>query len=412
MMSDVLFQDHPTELDLLDVQLWNNYWLQLHRRIAPLFARSDALARAMSYLAGLLSPAERKNSWQLAELTGAPNPFGFQHLLGRADWDADALRDQLRSYAIDSLHDPDAVGVLDETGFLKKGTHSAGVARQYSGTAGRVENCQIGVFLAYASRQGHTLLDRELYLPKAWTDDPERCRRAGIPEQRGFATKPALARQILERTFEAGVRLAWVSGDSVYGDDRGLRGWLEQREQAYVLAVSSDETVWVEQRQQQVKTVVAELPAAGWERHSAGAGSKGPRLYDWQRVSLSDPLQPTWKRWLLVRRSISDPSELSASIVFGPPHSTLAAVVRVAGRRWTVEESIETAKGEVGLDHYEVRSWTGWYRHITLAMWAQAFVTVVRAETGAELAPKKGGPQRGTTSSMAGFKARRNLQSA
>jgi SRSO17 transposase len=377
-----------------------------------MFARSDVLARAMSYLAGLLSSAERKNSWQLAEITGAPNPYGFQHLLGRADWDADKLRDRLRTYVIDYLDDPDAVGVIDETGFLKKGTHSAGVARQYSGTAGKIENCQIGVFLAYASRDGHTLLDRELYLPKAWTDDRDRCRRAGIPDERAFATKPILARQMLQRTFDAGVRLAWVTGDSVYGDDRSLRHWLERRTQAYVLAVSGNESVWVEQQQQQIKGVLPELPAQNWERHSAGAGSKGPRWYDWQRLALSDPPQPGWKRWLLVRRSISDPSELTAYVVFGPAHRTLADLVRVAGTRWTVEESIEIAKGEVGLDHYEVRSWRGWYRHMTLAMWAQAFLTVIREEEGAAAVPKKGQPQATTTSSLAAFKARRGLQSA
>jgi SRSO17 transposase len=411
LMSEVPSLGLTAAPDLLDVQLWKNYWLQLERRIGPLFARSEAHNRAMSYLAGLLSPAERKNAWQLAEINGAPNPYGFQHLLGRADWDADALCDRLRTYVVDYLDDPDAVGVIDETGFLKKGTHSAGVARQYSGTAGRVENCQIGVFLTYASCHGHTLLDRELYLPKEWADDPERCRRAGIPQERAFATKPALARQMVQRTLEAGVALAWLTGDSVYGDDRSLRGWLETHKQAYVLALSSDETVWVEQQQQPVKRVLASLPAEQWERHSAGAGSKGPRSYDWQRVGLSDPLQAGFKRWLLVRRSISEPSKLSAYIVFGPAPCRLVDVVRVAGMRWTVEESIECAKGEVGLDHYEVRSFTGWYRHITLALWAQAFLTVVRAETGAELAPKKGLRPVGASSSMASFKARRTLQS-
>lgn len=187
-MIDEPSQHSPAELDLLDVQVWNVYWAQVERRIAPVFARSDALNRAMSYLAGLLSPAERKNSWQLAEISGHPNPYGFQHLLGRADWNPDALRDRLRTYLTDYLIDPDAVGVIDETGFLKKGRHSAGVARQYSGTAGKIENCQIGVFLAYASAHGHTLIDRELYLPQEWTDDRERCRRVGIPDEREFAT--------------------------------------------------------------------------------------------------------------------------------------------------------------------------------------------------------------------------------
>jgi SRSO17 transposase len=410
-MIDQPSQHAPAELDLLDVQVWNVYWAEVERRIGPVFARSDARTRAMTYLAGLLSPAERKNSWQLAEISGDPNPYGFQHLLGRADWDADVLRDKLRTYVIDYLADPDAVGVLDETGFLKKGTHSAGVARQYSGTAGKVENCQIGVFLAYATRQGQTLIDRELYLPQEWTADRDRCRRAGIPDDRVFATKPTLARQMLSRTFDSGVRLAWVSGDSVYGDDRRLRGWLEGRKQAYVLAVSGKETVWIHQAQPQIKTILAELPSEGWERLSAGVGSKGPRTYDWRRLDLSDPAQRGWKRWLLVRRSISDPSELTAYVAFAPVGTTLAEQVRVAGMRWTVEESIQCAKGEVGLDHYEVRSWTGWYRHMTLAMWAQAFLSVIREETGAAVAPKKGLANRPATSSLAAFKAHRGLQS-
>jgi SRSO17 transposase len=403
---------HPgAELDLQDVQVWNVYWAQVERRIGPVFARSDARTRAMTYLAGLLSPAERKNSWQLAEISGAPNPYGFQHLLGRADWDAEALRDKLRTYVTDYLADPDAVGVIDETGFLKKGRHSAGVARQYSGTAGRIENCQIGVFLAYSSAHGHTLIDRELYLPKEWTDDRERCRRAAIPDERAFATKPDLARQMVERAFDAGVMLAWVTGDSVYGDDRALRGWLEQRKQAYVLAVSGKESVWLRDEQRQIKVILAELASEGWERLSAGVGSKGPRTYDWLRLEVSKPAQRGWKRLLLVRRSISDPSEVTGYVVFARAHTILAELVRVAGMRWTVEESIQTGKGEVGLDHYEVRSWTGWYRHMTLAMWASAFLSVIREETGAEVAPKKGLRNPGATSSLAAFKADRGLSS-
>jgi SRSO17 transposase len=410
-MIDEPSQQPPAELDLLDVQLWNVYWAQVERRIQPVFARSEAHKRALSYLAGLLSSAERKNSWQLAEQSGAPNPYGFQHLLGRADWNPDTLRDRLRTYVTDYLADSDAVGVLDETGFLKKGIHSAGVARQYSGTAGKIENCQIGVFLAYASAQGHTLIDRELYLPKEWTVDRERCQRAGIPNERAFATKPELARQMLQRTFEAGVILAWVTGDSVYGDDRALRGWLEERKQAYVLAVSGKEAVWLDSEQRQVKTILSELPAEGWETLSAGAGSKGPRWYDWLRLELSEPPASGWKRTLLIRRSISDPSELTGYIVFARADTTLKELVRVAGMRWTVEESIECAKGEVGLDHYEVRSFRGWYRHITLAMWASAFLSVIREESGAEVAPKKGRSKRPERSSLASFKASRGLQS-
>ena len=301
--------------------------------------------------------------------------------------------------------------VIDETGFLKKGEHSAGVARQYSGTAGKVENCQIGVFLGYASRLGHTLLDRELYLPKEWTNDRERCRKAGIPEDRRFATKPQLAQQMLARALDAGVPAQWVTGDSVYGDNRRLRRWLEGEKQAYVLAVSGQEYVWVGWRQCQVKTILASLPVEGWSRLSAGDGAKGPRWYDWRWLPLADPVEPEWRRWLLVRRSVSEPIELTAYVVFAQQATTLAEVVRVAGSRWTIESCLEAAKSEVGLDHYEVRSWTGWYRHITLAMWALALLTVLR--TGAiavemlkkSLRPKP--PQR----SLAVFKARRGLRS-
>jgi SRSO17 transposase len=406
----------PTELslpdlDLLDVQVWTQYWAEVERRIRPCFARADAAGQAMQYLTGLLSPAERKNSWQLAEICGAATPYGFQHLLGRAIWDADALRDHVRTYITDYLATLDAVGVIDESGFLKKGDHSAGVARQYSGTAGKIENCQIGVFLTYASEHGHTLLDRELYLPKAWTDDRERCRRAGIPDERRFATKPLLARQMLERTFAAGVNLAFVAGDSVYGDDRGLRQWLEGRRQAYVLAVSGKEYVWRTQQQRLVSALLADLPGEGWARLSAGAGSKGPRWYDWLRLALHDPAEPGFKRWLLVRRSISDRTDVTAYVTFAPTATTLPHLVRVAGMRWTVEESIQTGKGEVGLDHYEVRSWTGWYRHITLAMWAQAFLAVVRAERGVPVAPKKGRLVRPGASSLDRFKASRGVRS-
>jgi SRSO17 transposase len=410
LMIDEPFQHSPVELDLLDVQVWDLYWAEIERRIGPLFARSDARERAMSYLAGLLSPAERKNSWQLAEQSGVPNPYGFQHLLGRADWDPDALRDKLRTYVTDYLADSDAVGVIDETGFLKKGIHSAGVARQYSGTAGKIENCQIGVFLAYASAQGHTLIDRELYLPKEWTGDPNRCEIAGIPEQREFATKPALAREMLQRAFDANLSVAYVSGDSVYGDDPELRSWLEERQQAYVLARSCDSSVWSGTQQRTIAAVLAELPEHDWVPLSAGAGSKGARVYAWQELRLHPPADRGWRRWLLFRRSLSDPSDVAAYTVFAPAHTTLMAHVQVAGRRWTVEESIQTAKGEVGMDHYEVRSWTGWYRHITLAMLASAFLAVIRAESGAEIAPKKGLCKPGSLSTLARFKARRNLQ--
>lgn len=403
----------PHMLDELDVQSWYSvYWAEIQRRIGSIFARSEARERALAYLAGLLSPAERKNAWQLAEITGDSNPYGFQHLLGRADWDPDALRDRLRTYVNDYLASSNAIGVLDETGFLKKGVHSVGVSRQYSGTAGRIENCQIGVFLTYASPLGHTLVDRELYLPISWTDDRKRCRRVGVPDKRQFATKPELAQQMLERTFQAGVSFSFITGDCVYGDNRPLRQWLEQRKQAYVLALSTKETVWRNHEQQPVKALLCDLPSESWQRLSAGSGSKGLRIYDWLRVELDQPAQAGWQRWLLVRRSINDASELTAYSAFATAGTSLQALVEVAGTRWTVEESIQTGKGEVGLDHYEVRSWTGWYRHISLAMWAQAFLTVIRAEMGAEELVKKGLVKPATTSSLAHFKVHRNLLSA
>src|SRR5919199_481925 len=357
------------------VWAWTAAVAEVERRLAPYFARAEARQQAMAYLRGLLRPVERKNSWQVAEVVGAANPYGFQHLLGRAAWDADQLGEELPRYLVDYVRDADAVVVLDETGFLKKGRGSGGVARQYSGTAGRMENVQIGVFLTYASPHGHTLLDRELYLPKEWTDDPARCAQAGIPRTRSFQTKPALAQQMLTRLREAKVPFRWVTGDSIYGDDRRLRRWLEEHAQAYVLAVSGKDHVWSGWRQVQVKTLLAQLPAEGWERLSAGAGAKGPRAYDWLRLPIGSGLQEPGRRWLLVRRSISDPRELTAYVVFAPLGTALATLVQVAGTRWTVESDFETTKGEVGLDHYEVRSWVGWYRHITLAMWGQAVLT-------------------------------------
>ena len=398
----------PADLSVDTVREWILALTEVERRIGPRFARWEARRRAGAYLRGLLSPVERKNGWQVAEVNGDDTPYGVQHLLGRAKWDAEAVRDDVRGYVTEHLGAPHGVVVIDETGFLKKGRHSAGVARQYSGTAGRIENCQIGVFLAYASARGHALLDRALYLPKEWTTDRVRCVAAGIPAAQPFATKPELARGMLEQAFKAGVPVAWVTGDSVYGDDRRLRMWLEEHDHAYVLAVSGKEYVWLGWRQRQVKTVLAALPADGWTRLSAGAGVKGPRWYDWYWLPLAAPMQPAWRRWLLVRRSVSDPTDLTAFVVFAPQATTLAEAVQVAGTRWTIESSFEAAKGEVGLDHYEVRSWTGWYRHITLAMWAYALLAVLRAGHLQEVSLPKKMLAQSTPSSLAAFKAVRS----
>jgi SRSO17 transposase len=343
-----------------------------------------------------VADVERKNGWQLAERAGEARPYGMQRLLAGAKWDAEAVRDDLRGYIVEHLGDPRAVLILDETGFLKQGTKSVGVKRQYSGTAGRIENCQMGVFLTYASPGGHVLLDRDLYLPQEWASDAARREEAGVPETVTFATKPELARRMLARTRQAGVHAAWVTGDSIYGGDRRLRVWLEQHEQPFVLGITSQEPLWAvlagQWGQPRADAIAATLPASAWRRLSAGAGAKGPRRYDWARVRLArlqlSAEERQWDHWLLVRRSLSDPTKVAYYVVFAPTGTALATLVHVAGTRWRIEQSFELAKGEVGLDHYEVRRWDGWYRHMTLAMFALAYLAVVRrAANGA-----KGGP--------------------
>jgi SRSO17 transposase len=363
------------------VESWAEELEAVHARVAPRFARAEPRRRALAYLRGLLSPVERKNGWQLAEQAGETTPDGMQHLLARADWDADQVRDDLRAYVVEHLGDARAVLVADETGFLKKGTKSVGVQRQYSGTAGRIENCQIGVFLAYTSPQGWTFLDRELYLPKEWATDTPRREEAAVPDTVEFRTKPQLARAMLERALDAGVPAAWVTGDEIYGGDRRLRLWLEERQVPHVLAVKSTEPLWTRTSWRQVaaKTLAADIADADWERVSAGEGAKGPRVYDWARVPIRALPEPGWDYWLLVRRSVADPTELAYYVCFCPAGTPLGELVRVAGTRWAIEESFESAKGEVGLDHYEVRRWPGWYRHITLALLAHAYLTVTRA---------------------------------
>src|SRR4051794_40743799 len=362
------------------IAAWTEDFAALLAQIGPRFARSEARRHAADYLHGLLSHTARKNGWQLAETVGDATPYGIQQFRYRAAWDPDAVRDDLRAYVVAHLGDPQGILVVDETGFLKKGDKSAGVQPQYSGAAGRTANAQIGVFLTYASPRGHTFLDRALYLPAGWTDDRDRCRAAGIPDEVAFATKPALAQAMLDRALGAGVPAAWVTADSVYGDVKYLRVWLEARPIGYVLAVSGKDTVagpdW---RQRRISTYLADPPVEGWERLSAGDGAKGPRWYDWVRLPLIDPLVAGWQRWVLLRRSLADPTELTPYVCFAPAGTTLADLVRVAGTRWTVEICFEAAKQEVGLAQYEVRSWTGWHRHVTLACLAHAFLTVVRA---------------------------------
>jgi SRSO17 transposase len=366
-----------------EVQAWAAGLDALHARIAGRFARAEPRRRALAYLRGLLGNVGRKNGWQLAEHAGERTPDGMQRLLATAEWDPELVRDDLRAYVVEHLGDPGGVLVMDETGFLKKGTTSVGVQRQYSGTAGKVDNCQLGVFLAYASPKGRAMIDRELYLPESWTDDEARCQAAKVPEEVGFRTKPELAQLMLERALDAGVPASWVTADEVYGGSPTLRQWLEGRGLWHVLAVKCTELLEVSSPngvvRQSAEQLAAAVPAAQWIACSAGHGAKGRRLYDWTRVELAAPATAGTARWLLVRRSQSD-GELAFYACFAPRDTPLIGLVRVAGARWAVEEGFEQAKGEVGLDHYEVRRWPGWYRHITLALLAHAFLAVTRAQ--------------------------------
>jgi SRSO17 transposase len=365
---------------------WQARFDDMFALVAGRFAQADSRRRARMYLLGLLSGAERKNSWTLAEQAGDLTPDGMQRLLNFYRWDADAVRDDLRGYVLEHLGDPSGIAVADETGFLKKGTKSAGVQRQYSGTAGRIENCQLGVFLTYTSIKGRALIDRELYLPASWTGDRERCQEAGIGAEVEFATKPMLAQNMLERLLTTGVELGWFTADEAYGDNPGLRAWLEEVNLNYVMAVSCDQRFSTPKGPVRADELARGAPRTGWQRLSAGLGSKGHRLYDWL---LLDPGAD--KHLLLVRRSIRKPTELAYYICHTRHPVPLAELIRVAGSRWGVEETFQFAKNETGLDHYQVRKYDAWYRHITLSMLSAAFLAVTaRAE---RLRDEKGAPK-------------------
>ncbi len=358
---------------------------ELSGRIAPRFKRAEVRSRVGRYLRGLLASVERKNGWQMAEELGDPNAHGVQRLLAEADWDEEAVRDDLRAYVIEHLGETSGILAVDETGFVKKGKKSAGVARQYSGTAGRRENSQVGVFLLYASSKGAAFIDRALYLPEEWTVDRVRCREAGIPDEVEFATKGELAQQMLARAFAAGVPADWVVGDTVYGYDE-LRLWLDEQQKNYVLAVPETHMVWVQGRQQPVGLVAALLPEEAWVVLSAGEGSKGPRLYEWAWLQLPDETEAGSgrARWVLMRRSLSDRSQRAYYRASGPAQTTLPELVRVTGSRWQIEEGYEQTKGGVGLDQYEVRTWRAWYRYMTLALLAYAVLVVMQQQARAQ----------------------------
>ncbi len=383
----------------MDRRTVRGWWAHLDAvgaRIAPRFSRSDLGRRAETYLGGLLGSARRKNSWQLAENVGEESPYGVQHLLGRARWDAEEVRDDLRGYVVERFGDERAVLSVDETGFSKKGEKSCGVQRQYSGTAGRTENCQIGVFLCYASEKGAAFIDRALYLPKGWTNDAERREEASVPEEVGFATEPKLARMMLERAFETDVRAPWVTGDSIYGGDRNLRMFLEASGRPFVSAVKKSEPLWAytDRGPAQVRAdgLAEGVADEDWRRLSAGDGAKGPRFYDWAllplfRLQLTEE-ERRFRHLLLVRRSMEDTEDLAYYVVFAPRGTPLEELIRVAGARWRIESCFEAAKGEAGLAHYEVRSWHGWHRHATPALFAHALLAAIQARE--EIAPRRG----------------------
>ncbi|MEV0611666.1 IS701 family transposase [Polymorphospora rubra] len=350
-------------------------------RVAGRFARAQPRATAGRFVEGLLSGVERKTCWSLAERAGHADPQAMQRLLRTAVWDADAVRDDVRDWLIERLGHPDAVLVADETGFMKKGACSVGVQRQYTGTAGRVENSQVGVFLAYVSPAGRALIDRRLYLPETtWCDQPERLTAAGVPDQVGFATKPALARQMIAAALDAGVPVGWVTADEVYGADPGLRTDLEEGGIGYVLAVGCDRRVAVNDGRTLVRgdTLAERIPTREWQPRSCGPGAKGHRDYLWAWITTAT--RPGEHRWLLIRRNRAT-GDLAFYLCWSPRPVPLHTLVRVAGSRWSIEELFQTGKGQVGLDHYQVRGWTGWHRFITLAMLALAVLTTLAATT-------------------------------
>jgi SRSO17 transposase len=349
-------------------------------RIAPRFARYEPLRHAAELMAGMVSGLDRKNCWTIAEHRGAATPDGLQHLLSRAKWDADAVRDDLRGYVVDAFGDPNAILVVDETGDLKKGLHSVGVQRQYTGTAGRIENSQVAVYLTYAAPRGHALIDRALYLPRCWADDPARCDDAQIPpDRRGFATKPALAAELVTRAAAAKIPAAWVAGDEVYGADPKLRATIRGHGLGYVLAVAANRWVPTPAGRVRVDRLPAMLPPWAWQKRSAGAGSHGDRLYSWAWVALlAEDDTDTGQHHLLIRRNDTT-GELAYLRCYCPRTTTLHTLVTVAGQRWRIEESFQAAKGLTGLDQHQVRRWTSWHRWSTLAMLAHAFLAVATA---------------------------------
>ena len=375
------------------LELWASSLRDVKARVSPLFRQKRVAASAGHFLDGLLGSEPRKTGWMRAEAAGDTGPWRQQAILGRGRWDADALRDIVREYALETLADENAVLVIDETGFLKQGKASCGVARQYTGSAGKITNCQIGVFACYVSRHGHAFVDRALYLPKEWTDDARRRKAAHVPEDQSFATKPQIARRMIARAIAAKVPFSFVAADSVYGTG-DIETMLRKAGKGYVLGVASNHVFHSWGKKQLVggtATKIAQsLPKSAWRRLSSGDGTKGPRLHDWAYLELADldvseyndTLEGTWTRGMLVRRNIAD-GELAFFSIWCPKGTPMKTLVSVEGHRWSIEDSFETAKNELGLDHNETRSWHGWQRHVSLVMLAFAVMAVIRHHANA-----------------------------
>jgi SRSO17 transposase len=384
---------------------WEAELQRLKERLGSALPRRELRDTAGGFVDGLLSGVERKTGWLMSEQAGLDRPYRMQSLLGRSSWSADDLRDVVRAYALEALGDPDGVLVVDETGFLKKGEHSVGVARQYSGAAGRIENSQVGVFVAYASRFGQTLIDRKLYLTESWANDAKRREKAHVPKDVAFATKIAMARELIAAALDAGAACRWVLADALYGGDYRLRHMLEERGQPYVLAVRSNQMLRLVEPDGIVETdpatVADEWPAKNWTTLAAGEGSKGLRLYEWARLALPRQGDRDHERWLLIRRNRKGPNTRAYYLVFAPKGAALAELAGAAGLRWTIEECFERAKGDLGLDHCEARSWHGWHRHMTLVMAAAAFLAKLTADLRRSPAPSKANERSPTAKAVA-----------
>ena len=376
---------------------------KLMSRIGEVFFSDLGLENAQKYMKGLLSSASRKNGWQLSEIIGESTPYKLQQFIYRGSYSADKIRDITREYVSENMGESDGILVADDTGFIKQGDKSCGVQRQYTGTLGKICNCQLGVFLTYASSKGHTPIDRRLYMPEVWMEDKPRRTEAGVPEDLKFQKKPELALEMIQEATAAGMPYKWVTGDCAYGDSRAIRKWLEENGKSYVLNISRKEYI----ERANIGVLLSNLPKDGWFEASCGDGSKGARVYDWYIYSLSEEAAQGFKRVILVRRSKSDPEDMKAYLAFAPQDTPNSRFVEVAGIRWTVEMCFKESKGEVGLDQYEVRNYDSWYKHITFAMAALALITVLAGNSMDTKTLQQHNPG---SSSLDEFKKGRNLR--